>query len=203
MAALARIASRILPPVGRTRNPTVLASGSTKRSSSASIVRRRRQKADKGFGHPRAAAEACERRRPGLNLNTWVDRRPSLDEPESLRLVVGTQGRAIDAAAAEKLLAGLTPRGLLRFREQDAACSSAGSGSSNLSDPLPNDDVASSYAASLAKGQRGPQLCQQSPAYGTLGLSCCLLPSVVQLASVYRQVEKFAQISAQCGGGRQ
>ena len=57
-----------------------------------------------------------------LSLNTWVDLRPGLDEPESLeRLVAGAQGKAIDAAAAEKLLAGLTPyRGLLPFREQDA-----------------------------------------------------------------------------------
>ena len=37
------------------------------------------------------------------------------------RLVAGAQGEAIDAAAAEKLLAGLSPyRGLLPFREQDA-----------------------------------------------------------------------------------
>ena len=57
-----------------------------------------------------------------LSLNTWVDLRNGLDEPESLqRLVAGAQGQAIDAAAAEKLLAGLTPyRGLLPFREQDA-----------------------------------------------------------------------------------
>jgi hypothetical protein len=57
-----------------------------------------------------------------LGLNTWVDLRTGLDETESLqRLVAGAQCRAIDAAAAEKLLAGLTPyRGLLPFREQDA-----------------------------------------------------------------------------------
>jgi TIR domain len=57
-----------------------------------------------------------------LSLNTWVDLRPGLDEPESLqRLVAGAQGRAIDTAAAERLLAGLIPyRGLLPFREQDA-----------------------------------------------------------------------------------
>ena len=57
-----------------------------------------------------------------LSLNTWVDLRPGLDEPEGLqRLVAGAQGRAIDSAAAEKLLACLTPyRGLLPFREQDA-----------------------------------------------------------------------------------
>jgi hypothetical protein len=57
-----------------------------------------------------------------LSLNTWVDLRNGLDEPESLqRLVAGARGRAIDAAAAEKLFAGLTPyRGLLAFREQDA-----------------------------------------------------------------------------------
>jgi hypothetical protein len=57
-----------------------------------------------------------------LNLNTWVDLRNGLDEPESLqRLIAGAQGHAIDAAAAEKLLPGLTPyRGLLPFREQDA-----------------------------------------------------------------------------------
>jgi hypothetical protein len=37
------------------------------------------------------------------------------------RLFAGAQGRAIDAAVAEKLLGGLTPyRGLLPFREQDA-----------------------------------------------------------------------------------
>src|SRR5271166_2887320 len=57
-----------------------------------------------------------------LSLNTWVDLRSGLDDPESLqRLISGAQGAAIDAAAAEKLLAGLTPyRGLLPFREQDA-----------------------------------------------------------------------------------
>jgi TIR domain len=57
-----------------------------------------------------------------MNLNTWVDLRNGLDEPESLqRLIAGAQGKAIDAAAAEKLLTGLTPyRGLLPFREQDA-----------------------------------------------------------------------------------
>jgi hypothetical protein len=57
-----------------------------------------------------------------LSLNTWVDLRPGLDEPESLqRLVAGAQGRAIDVAAVKELLADLTPyRGLLPFREQDA-----------------------------------------------------------------------------------
>jgi hypothetical protein len=57
-----------------------------------------------------------------LNLNTWVDLRNGFDDPESLRrLIAGAQGGAIDAAAAEKLLAGLSPfRGLLSFREQDA-----------------------------------------------------------------------------------
>jgi TIR domain/WD domain, G-beta repeat len=57
-----------------------------------------------------------------LNLNTWVDLRNGLDDPEGLqRLIAGVQGEAIDAAAAEKLLAGLTPyRGLLPFRDQDA-----------------------------------------------------------------------------------
>jgi hypothetical protein len=57
-----------------------------------------------------------------LSLNTWVDLRTGLDEPESLQsLIAGAQGKAIDNAAAEKLLAGLTPyRGLLPFREQDA-----------------------------------------------------------------------------------
>jgi hypothetical protein len=57
-----------------------------------------------------------------LSLNTWVDLRHGLDEPESLqRLVSGAQGTAIDAAAASSLLAGLSPyRGLLPFREQDA-----------------------------------------------------------------------------------
>ena len=57
-----------------------------------------------------------------LGLNTWVDLRSGLDEHEALqRLVSGAQGEAIDAAAASKLLAGLSPyRGLLPFREQDA-----------------------------------------------------------------------------------
>ena len=57
-----------------------------------------------------------------LSLKTWVDLRSGLDSPESLqRLVAGAQGAAIDAAAAEKLLAGISPyRGLLPFREQDA-----------------------------------------------------------------------------------
>ena len=57
-----------------------------------------------------------------LGLNTWVDLRPGLDSPESLqRLISGTRGRAIDVAAAETLLAGVSPyRGLLPFREQDA-----------------------------------------------------------------------------------
>jgi hypothetical protein len=57
-----------------------------------------------------------------LNLNTWVDLRNGLDDPESLqRLIAGALGQAIDVIAAEKLLAGLTPyRGLLPFREQDA-----------------------------------------------------------------------------------
>jgi hypothetical protein len=56
-----------------------------------------------------------------LNLNTWVDLRNGLDDPESLqRLIAGAQGHAIDTAAAQKLLAGLSPyRGLLPFREQD------------------------------------------------------------------------------------
>ncbi|MBV8107921.1 MAG: TIR domain-containing protein, partial [Hyphomicrobiales bacterium] len=57
-----------------------------------------------------------------LNLNTWVDLRNGIDEPEALqRLITGAQGAAIDAAATQKLLVGLTPyRGLLPFREQDA-----------------------------------------------------------------------------------
>jgi WD40 repeat protein len=56
-----------------------------------------------------------------LNLNTWVDLRNGLDEPESLQsLFAGAKGRAIEDAAG-KLLAGLSPyRGLLPFREQDA-----------------------------------------------------------------------------------
>ncbi len=59
-------------------------------------------------------------------------------------------------------------------------------------------------ARNLAERERVSKcLRQQSAAYGTLGSSCRLLPNVVQPASAYRQVEKFAQISAQCGGGRQ
>ena len=55
-----------------------------------------------------------------LNLNTWVDLRPGLDEPEALqRLIAAAQGRAIDGLTRD--LAGLRPyRGLLPFREQDA-----------------------------------------------------------------------------------
>ena len=57
-----------------------------------------------------------------LALNTWIDLRQGLDEPEALqRLVAGAQGRAIDGVATDQLLAGLCPyRGLLPFREQDA-----------------------------------------------------------------------------------
>ena len=55
-----------------------------------------------------------------LSLNTWIDLRTGLDEPQGVqRLVAGAHGQAIDAAC-EKLLPGLTPyRGLLPFREQD------------------------------------------------------------------------------------
>ena len=55
-----------------------------------------------------------------LALNTWVDLRPGLDEPEALqRLIAAAQGRAIDGLTRD--LAGLRPyRGLLPFREQDA-----------------------------------------------------------------------------------
>jgi hypothetical protein len=57
-----------------------------------------------------------------LNLNSWVDLRNGFDDPESLlRLIAGAQGTAIEAAAAQRVLAGLSPyRGLLTFREQDA-----------------------------------------------------------------------------------
>ena len=57
-----------------------------------------------------------------LNLNTWVDLRNGLDDPESLqRLIAGAQGATVDAGTAEKLLTGISPyRGLLPFREQDA-----------------------------------------------------------------------------------
>ena len=57
-----------------------------------------------------------------LNLNTWVDLRNGLDDPESMqRLIAGAQGAAVDAATKEKSLAGISPyRGLLSFREQDA-----------------------------------------------------------------------------------
>src|SRR5215212_4226179 len=57
-----------------------------------------------------------------LGLNTWIDLRQGLDEPEALqRLLAGVQGRAIDEVATTNLLAGLSPyRGLLPFREQDA-----------------------------------------------------------------------------------
>ena len=55
-----------------------------------------------------------------LALNTWIDLRPGLDEPEPLqRLIAAAQGRAIDGLTRD--LAGLRPyRGLLPFREQDA-----------------------------------------------------------------------------------
>jgi WD40 repeat protein len=57
-----------------------------------------------------------------LNLNTYVDLRHGLDDPQALqRLVAGAQGKALDEDPAQKLLAGLTPyRGLMPFREQDA-----------------------------------------------------------------------------------
>jgi WD40 repeat protein len=57
-----------------------------------------------------------------LGLNTWVDLRSSLDEPEALqRLVSGAHGGAIDAIAASNLIVSLSPyRGLMPFREQDA-----------------------------------------------------------------------------------
>src|SRR4051794_8248688 len=57
-----------------------------------------------------------------LGLNTWVDLRQSLDDPEALqRLLAGVQGCAIDEVATARLLTGLSPyRGLLPFREQDA-----------------------------------------------------------------------------------
>jgi hypothetical protein len=55
-----------------------------------------------------------------LALNTWVDLRTGLDEPEPLqRLIAAAQGQAIDSLTRD--LAGLRPyRGLLPFREQDA-----------------------------------------------------------------------------------
>ena len=55
-----------------------------------------------------------------LALNTWVDLRRGLDEPEPLqRLIAAAQGRAIDGLTRD--LASLRPyRGLLPFREQDA-----------------------------------------------------------------------------------
>jgi len=63
-----------------------------------------------------------------LSLNTWVDLRSGLDDPESLQSPIsGAQGAAIDAAAAEKLLAGLTP---CRSASRTRACSSAASASS-------------------------------------------------------------------------
>ena len=57
-----------------------------------------------------------------LGLNTWIDLRDGLDDPQGLqRLAAGAQGKAMDEASAQKLLAGLSPyRGLLPFREQDA-----------------------------------------------------------------------------------
>ena len=55
-----------------------------------------------------------------LALNTWVDLRTGLDEPEPLqRLIAAAHGRAIDGVTSD--LASLRPyRGLLPFREQDA-----------------------------------------------------------------------------------
>ena len=57
-----------------------------------------------------------------LGLNTWVDLRSGLDDPEALqRLIAGVQGQAIDTVAGDPRLAGLCPyRGLLPFREEDA-----------------------------------------------------------------------------------
>jgi WD40 repeat protein len=55
-----------------------------------------------------------------LGLNTWIDLRQGLDDPEGLqRLLAGVQGKAIDRIAPD--LIGVSPyRGLLPFREQDA-----------------------------------------------------------------------------------
>jgi hypothetical protein len=55
-----------------------------------------------------------------LALNTWVDLRNGIDEPESLqRLIAAAQGKTIDGLTRD--LASLRPyRGLLPFREQDA-----------------------------------------------------------------------------------
>jgi hypothetical protein len=75
---------------------------------------------------PRAAAGARQGRRPDRHISRpqhRVDLSKGLDDdPQELaRLIAGAQGQAIDAAAAGKLLAGLSPyRGLLPFREQDA-----------------------------------------------------------------------------------
>lgn len=54
-----------------------------------------------------------------LALNTWVDLRTGLDEPEPLQhLIAAAQGCAIDGLTRD--LASLRPyRGLLAFREQD------------------------------------------------------------------------------------
>ena len=89
-----------------------IGAGSTARSSSASTARpppRRRRR------RSRSSRSCC----PGLQnddvplghflgLNTWVDLRPGLDEPEALqRLVAGAQGQAHRRRSAAKLLAGL------------------------------------------------------------------------------------------------
>ncbi len=57
-----------------------------------------------------------------LGLNTWIDLRSGLDDPEALqRLIAGVQGQAIDTVVRDPRLAGLCPyRGLLPFREEDA-----------------------------------------------------------------------------------
>ena len=67
-----------------------------------------------------------------LALNTWIDLRPGLDEPEALqRLVAGAQGRAIDGVPVDGLLAGLCPIvACSPSASRMPACSSVAPGSS-------------------------------------------------------------------------
>jgi hypothetical protein len=99
-----------------------------------------------------------------LSLNTWVDLRTGLDEPESLqRLVAGVQGVAIETAT-QKLLSGLSPyRGLLPFREQDAGLSSGASASSmSLAKRSGGARRRMSWRSSAAREAASPRLFMQA-----------------------------------------
>ena len=110
----------------RSSDPKASASGSTARLSLASTARRRPQRRASAFRSSRCCCRGSPTTRspsavfsastPGSICATASTSRKAFSASSRAR-----KGKAIDAAAAEKLLAGLTPyRGLLPFREQDA-----------------------------------------------------------------------------------